>query len=545
MFKEEKLYIALQDYDYLKLKNNLEEKENEYTLLNHKLRDLCSNFESAISLFEETLFSRLLKTVLIVASDNFFLKKPQLVIHPNNKKILEKLLKQSKNNKWELICNKTIDPNSFKIHSEQSDIDATIYARWKEVYHNLSDIIIYGHVISINGLVLEVIGLKAPIGAECIIERIIDGKVLNISAEVMRFNKEKTLLFSFEETYVPLGTSLLGRVLNSKGHALDGLPELDSKCFSVIEKKHINPLSRKPINEILDTGICAINGLITIGRGQRIGIFSSSGIGKSILLGMMAKYTKADVVVIGLIGERGREVKDFIENVLGPDGLLKSVVIAAPADTSPLLQIEAASYATSIAEYFRDQDKNVLLIMDSLTRYAMAQREVALSLGELPVSRGYPSSVFSKIPILVERSGNTDKKGSITSFYTVLTENDEDQDPVSQICRSILDGHIVLSRYYADLGHYPAIDIESSISRVMPEIITKEQYLKACYFKKLVASYQRNKDLINIGAYVKGNDLVLDEAINKWKNLENAVEENNNIIKKYEETIKQNIDQWQ
>lgn len=412
---------------------------------------------------------------------------------------------------------------------------------------NLSDIIIYGHVISINGLVLEVIGLKAPIGAECIIERIIDGKVLNISAEVMGFNKEKTLLFSFEETYgilpgakvflktcknldifikkVPLGTSLLGRVLNSKGHALDGLPELDSKCFSVIEKKHINPLSRKPINEILDTGICAINGLITIGRGQRIGIFSSSGIGKSILLGMMSKYTKADVVVIGLIGERGREVKDFIENVLGPDGLLKSVVIAAPADTSPLLQIEAASYATSIAEYFRDQDKNVLLIMDSLTRYAMAQREVALSLGELPVSRGYPSSVFSKIPILVERSGNTDKKGSITSFYTVLTENDEDQDPVSQICRSILDGHIVLSRYYADLGHYPAIDIESSISRVMPEIITKEQYLKACYFKKLVASYQRNKDLINIGAYVKGNDLVLDEAINKWKNLEKFLQQ--------------------
>ncbi|QCI16913.1 FliI/YscN family ATPase [Buchnera aphidicola (Aphis helianthi)] len=413
--------------------------------------------------------------------------------------------------------------------------------------NNLSDVITYGYVISINGLILEVIGLKAPIGAECIIESIIDGKILNISAEVVKFNQEKTLLFSFQETYgilpgakvvlktsknldifskkIPLGINLLGRVLNGKGQPLDGRSELDPKCFTRIKKKYINPLSRKPIHEILDTGIRAINGLITIGRGQRIGIFSSSGIGKSILLGMMAKYTKSDVVVIGLIGERGREVKDFIENILGSDGLLNSVVIAAPADHSPLLQIEAASYATSIAEYFRDKDKNVLLIMDSLTRYAMAQREVALSLGELPVSRGYPSSVFSKIPILVERSGNTDNKGSITSFYTVLTENEEEQDPISHICRSILDGHIVLSRYYADLGHYPAIDIESSISRVMPDIITKSQYSKACYFKKLVASYQRNKDLINIGAYIKGNDLILDDAIDKWPDLEKFLQQ--------------------
>lgn len=413
--------------------------------------------------------------------------------------------------------------------------------------NNLSDIIIHGHVLSVNGFVLEVIGLKAPIGAECFIEKIIDGKVLNISAQVVKFNKEKTLLFSFQETYgilpgakvflkvfknsdifvkkVPLGKSLLGRVLNSKGQALDGLPELDPQCFTTIKKNYINPLNRKPINEILDTGIRAINGLITIGRGQRIGIFSSSGVGKSILLGMMAKYTQADIVVIGLIGERGREVKEFIENTLGSDGLSKSVVIAAPADISPLLQIEAASYATSIAEYFRDKDKNVLLIMDSLTRYAMAQRVVSLALGELPVARGYPSSVFSNIPMLVERSGNTDRKGSITAFYTVLTENDEDQDPISQICRSVLDGHIVLSRYYADIGHYPAIDIESSISRVMPEIITKEQYLKACYFKKLVAAYQRNKDLINIGAYVKGNDLILDDAIKKWKILEKFLQQ--------------------
>ncbi|QCI18640.1 FliI/YscN family ATPase [Buchnera aphidicola] len=414
-------------------------------------------------------------------------------------------------------------------------------------FNDLSDIIIYGRVVSINGLILEVLGLKVPIGSECIIERRIGNKLSNVLAEVIKFDEEKTLLFSLQETYgilpgakvflkipkninkftkkIPLGFNLLGRVLNSKGEPLDGLPKLDLECFTTITKKYINPLQRKPISEILDTGICAINGLLTIGRGQRIGIFSSSGIGKSILLGMMAKYTKADVVVIGLIGERGREVKDFIENILGVDGLLKSVVIAAPADVSPLIQIEAASYATSIAEYFRDKNKNVLLIMDSLTRYAMAQREISLSLGELPVSRGYPSSVFSKIPILVERSGNIDNQGSITSFYTVLTEDQEEQDPISQICRSILDGHIILSRYYADLGHYPAIDIESSISRVMPEIVSKEQYLQACYFKKLFASYQRNKDLINIGAYVKGNDQILDDAIKKWINLEKFLQQ--------------------
>nr|AAU84925.1 putative flagellum-specific ATP synthase [Aphis citricidus] len=412
--------------------------------------------------------------------------------------------------------------------------------------NNLSDISIYGYVVSINGSILEVVGLKAPIGSECIVERIIDGKVLNILSRVVKFNKEKTLLFSLEETYgilpgakvflktfkninfikkVPLGMSLLGRVLNGKGDPLDNLPNLDPQCFTIIKKKYINPLHRRPIKKILDTGICAINGLLTIGRGQRIGIFSSTGIGKSILLGMMSKYTEADVVVIGLIGERGREVRDFIDNILGSDGLLKSVVIAAPADVSPLLQIEAALYATSIAEYFRDKNKNVLLIMDSLTRYAMAQREVSLSLGELPVSRGYPSSVFSNIPLLVERSGNIDNEGSITAFYTVLTEYEEEQDPISQICRSILDGHIILSRYYAELGHYPAIDIESSISRVMPEIISQQQYLKACYFKKLIASYQRNKDLINIGAYIKGNDVILDEAIQKWPNLEKFLQQ--------------------
>ncbi|AYN24432.1 FliI/YscN family ATPase [Buchnera aphidicola] len=415
--------------------------------------------------------------------------------------------------------------------------------------NNLSHVFFYGRLISINGLVLEVTGLKAPIGSQCCVERIIDGNILNIHAEVVGFKKENTLLFSFEETYgifpgarvfltssqnnthsterkIPLGIELLGRVLDSKGTPLDGLPKLNPKCFTFLKNNTINPLNRKPITKVLDTGIRAINALLTIGQGQRIGIFSSSGIGKSILLGMMAKYTEADVVVIGLIGERGREVKDFIENILGANGLSRSVVIAAPADVSPLLQIEAASYATSIAEYFCKENKNVLLIVDSLTRYAMAQRLVSLSLGELPVSKGYPSSVFSKIPILIERTGNINNYGSITSFYTVLTESEEDlQDPISHLCRSILDGHIMLSRYYAELGHYPAIDIETSISRVMPNIISNKQYDQACYFKKLIASYQRNRDLINIGAYLKGTDPVLDYAIKIWSVLEKFLQQ--------------------
>jgi len=411
----------------------------------------------------------------------------------------------------------------------------------------LSDIVNYGRLISINGLVLEVIGLlKTPIGSECLIERKIDGKNIYMNAEVIGFSGEKTLLLSFEEINgvfpgarvcvkpgnygivkkMPLGMKLLGRVLDGRGQPLDQLPKIDYKYYTAIKNCSINPLNRTPITEVLDTGIRAINGLLTIGRGQKIGIFSSSGIGKSILLGMMAKYTQADVIIIALIGERGREVKEFIENILGAEGLSRSVVIAAPADVSPLLKIQAASYATNIAEYFYKNNKHVLLIMDSLTRYAMAQREIALSLGELPISKGYPSSIFSKIPTLVERTGIANKnKASITSFYTVLTEDEDEQDPVSHLARSILDGHIILSRYYADLGHYPAIDIKSSISRVMPNIISAKQYSQAFYFKKLVSSYQRNRDLINIGAYINGTDLVLDHAIKIWPKLEKFLQQ--------------------
>jgi flagellum-specific ATP synthase len=261
--------------------------------------------------------------------------------------------------------------------------------------------------------------------------------------------------------------------------------------------------------------------MLTVGRGQRMGLFAGSGVGKSVLLGMMARYTAADVIVVGLIGERGREVKEFIEQILGPEGMARSVVVAAPADTPPLLRLQGAAYTTVIAEHFRDQGKNVLLIMDSLTRYAMAQREIALAIGEPPATKGYPPSVFAKLPALVERAGNGQAGGgSITAFYTVLTEGDDQQDPIADSARAILDGHIVLNRTLAEAGHYPAIDIEQSISRAMHGITTEEHQLTARKVKQLMSSYQRNRDLINVGAYTAGTDRLLDEAIVKHEQIE-------------------------
>ena len=263
-----------------------------------------------------------------------------------------------------------------------------------------------------------------------------------------------------------------------------------------------------------------INGLLTVGRGQRMGLFAGSGVGKSVLLGMMARYTQADVIVVGLIGERGREVKDFIENILGAEGRARSVVIAAPADVSPLLRMGAA-YATRIAEDFRDRGQHVLLIMDSLTRYAMAQREIALAIGEPPATKGYPPSVFAKLPALVERAGNgISGGGSITAFYTVLTEGDDQQDPIADSARAILDGHVVLSRRLAEAGHYPAIDIEASISRAMTSLIDEEHYRRVRTFKQMLASYQRNRDLISVGAYTAGSDPLLDKAMTLYPQME-------------------------
>jgi flagellum-specific ATP synthase len=279
-------------------------------------------------------------------------------------------------------------------------------------------------------------------------------------------------------------------------------------------RRPINAMDRDPIRTPLDTGVRAINALLTVGRGQRIGLFAGTGVGKSVLLGMMARYTAADVIVVGLIGERGREVKEFIEDILGPEGRARSVVVAAPADAPPLLRLQGASYATAIAEHFRERGKHVLLLMDSLTRYAMAQREIALAIGEPPATKGYPPSCFAKLPQLVERSGNGLRGiGSITAFYTVLSEGDDQQDPIADAARGILDGHIVLSRELAESGHFPAIDVERSISRVMTAVGKADQLAAARRVRQLLAKYNKARDLIQLGAYAPGHDAELDTAV--------------------------------
>lgn len=281
-----------------------------------------------------------------------------------------------------------------------------------------------------------------------------------------------------------------------------------------LDRQPINAMDRDPVREPLDTGVRAINALLTVGRGQRIGLFAGSGVGKSVLLGMMARYTEADVIVVGLIGERGREVKEFIEDILGEEGRRRSVVVAAPADAPPLLRMQGAAYATAIAEHFRDKGQHVLLLMDSLTRYAMAQREIALAIGEPPATKGYPPSCFAKLPQLVERSGNRlHGVGSITAFYTVLSEGDDQQDPIADAARAILDGHIVLSRGLAEEAHFPAIDIEQSASRVMHNVVSQPHMDAARRFRAVYSRYRKSRDLVRLGVYVAGSDPALDEAI--------------------------------
>jgi flagellum-specific ATP synthase len=307
---------------------------------------------------------------------------------------------------------------------------------------------------------------------------------------------------------------LLGRVVDGVGKPLDGKGPIKNSGHYQINNKPINPLSRRAITEPLDVGVRAINSFLTVGVGQRMGLFAGSGVGKSVLLGMMTRGTTADVIVVGLIGERGREVKEFIEEILGEEGRARSVVVAAPADNSPLMRLKGCETAVQIAEYFRDQGLNVLLLVDSLTRYAQAQRAIALAVGEPPATKGYPPSVFSKLPQLVERAGNGGEgQGSITAFFTVLTEGDDLQDPIADAARAILDGHIVLSRALADSGHYPAVDIEGSISRVMPMVTSEEHQQLARQLKQVYSLYQQNKDLIAIGAYSRGNDPRIDQSI--------------------------------
>jgi flagellum-specific ATP synthase len=302
--------------------------------------------------------------------------------------------------------------------------------------------------------------------------------------------------------------------VDAQGVPLDHGGPIRDVVSAPLDRSPINAMDRDPVREPLDTGVRAINGMLTVGRGQRIGLFAGSGVGKSVLLGMMARYTQADVIVVGLIGERGREVKEFVEDILGADGRARSVVVAAPADAPPLLRLQGAAYATAVAEYFRDKGQHVLLLMDSLTRYAMAQREIALAIGEPPATKGYPPSCFAKLPQLVERSGNgLNGVGSITAFYTVLTEGDDQQDPIADAARAILDGHIVLSRALAEGGHFPAIDIEQSASRVMHNVVTPAHFEAARRFRVINSRYQKGRDLVQIGAYASGSDPGLDEAI--------------------------------
>ncbi|ENP7578381.1 flagellar protein export ATPase FliI [Vibrio sp. Vb2535] len=382
-----------------------------------------------------------------------------------------------------------------------------------------------GKLVRVVGLTLEATGCRAPIGSLCLVETM-SGQM---EAEVVGFSGDNLFLMPSEQITgilpgarvtpltsdagLPVGMELLGRVIDGVGNPLDGLGPLYTEHRASFNAEPINPLARKPISEPLDVGLKAINGLLTVGKGQRIGLFAGSGVGKSVTLGMMTRGTTAQVVVVGLIGERGREVKEFIEEILGEDGRRRSVVVAAPADASPLMRLKGCQTALTIAEYFRDQGLDVLLLMDSLTRFAQAQREIALSVGEPPATKGYPPSVFAKLPALVERAGNgSAEQGSITAFFTVLTEGDDLQDPIADASRAILDGHIVLSREMADAGHYPAIDVEKSVSRVMPQITTEEHVLMSKAVRQVLSICRKNQDLVSIGAYKPGTDPAIDGA---------------------------------
>ena len=384
-----------------------------------------------------------------------------------------------------------------------------------------------GRVTKIVGLVTEAQGPVSSIG--CVCEIYTKGEKAKVRAEVLGFRDDRVLLMPLgdlrgigpgsvvtsrhERASVRVGDGLLGRVIDGLGNPIDQLGPLAWEREYPIDIDPINPLLRRRIDRPMDTGIRPINGLLTIGLGQRVGIFAGSGVGKSVLLGMLARNTSADVNVIALIGERGREVKDFIEKNLGPEGLKRSVVVVATSDSLPLIRVRGAFVAAAIAEYFRDRGKQVLLMMDSITRFAMAQREVGLAAGEPPTTKGYTPSVFALLPKLLERAGTDSGSGAITGLYTVLVEGDDMNEPIADATRSILDGHIVLSRDLAAQGHYPAIDVLSSISRVMYDIVDGGHRKNAENTKGIMAVYKKAEDLINIGAYVGGSNQKIDQAI--------------------------------
>jgi len=384
-----------------------------------------------------------------------------------------------------------------------------------------------GRVTDIVGLVIEAHGPVSCLGTVCDIYT--TRKNTTIAAEVSGFKDNHVLMMPLEEIHgiapgckivarqqravLPVGPGLLGRVIDGLGNPLDGKGPMATECEYPIYATALNPLQRKRIHQPLDLGIRVINGLLTVGCGQRIGVFAGSGVGKSVLLGMIARKTKADVNVIALIGERGREVNEFIDKELGPEGLSRSVIVVATSDRLPLIRMRGAFIATAIAEYFRDQGLNVNLMMDSVTRFAMAQREIGLALGEPPTTKGYTPSVFTILPKLLERAGTSANNGTITGLYTVLVEGDDSNEPIADAVRSILDGHINLARDLAMQNHYPAIDVLASISRVMVDVVNDQHRQNANQLKEILATYRKAEDLINIGAYVSGSSVKIDHAI--------------------------------
>ncbi len=451
----------------------------------------------------------------------------------------------------------TTRPTAYPVFPpEDNRLDALV-ERHLEFARTATPILAMGRLARVTGLVMEATGLKLPVGAICVVsQRIDETTVVEVEAEVVGFGDDRLYLMPTSDVsglsagaavapveqvvrtatlhdpshpwrraadrmrHLPLGDGLLGRVVDARGAPLDGHGPLTRVRLDPIHQRPINAMEREPVRKPLDTGVRAINAMLTVGRGQRLGLFAGAGVGKSVLMGMMCRYTSADVTVVGLIGERGREVKEFIEDILGEEGLRRAVVVAAPADSPPLVRMQGANYATAIAESFRSQGKHVLLLMDSLTRYAMAAREVSLAIGEPPATKGYPPSVFARLPQLVERAGNGHAdQGSITAFYTVLAEGDDQADPVADAARAILDGHFVLTRALADSGHYPAIDMEQSISRVMINVTNDRHRLLARRLKSLWSRYQSSRDLLSVGAYVSGSDPETDLAISLYPHI--------------------------
>jgi flagellum-specific ATP synthase len=416
----------------------------------------------------------------------------------------------------------------------------------------------------VSGLLVEVEGLPLSIGAQACVENSRQGTW--VDAECIGFERDTTYLMAFDQmtglspgavvyplltpqrcaqgyqmrqgiASVPIGPQLLGRVVDGLGRPLDGLGGA-SWSDDWMRFTAPNPLKRKPIHEPLDTGVRAINAMLSVGRGQRMGLFAGSGVGKSVLLSMLTRNCVADVIVIALVGERSREVREFCDDQLDDVSRARAVVVASPADTSPLARAKGAEYATDVATWFRDQGKHVVLIVDSLTRYAMAQREIGLSLGEAPVARGYPASVFGKLPSLVEKVGNGEHPdGSLTAFYTVLLEGDDVHDPVADAARGVLDGHIFLSRELADAGHYPAIDIEKSISRVMPKVASPEHVLAARRIKQLISRHERSRDMVAMGAYMQGTDPDLDAALRLWPHIQTFLQQESHQVADLEGSV--------